>query len=92
MRFSGLEGQCLGAYLLSFDDSSATNRLGAMEHQRTKYELFWAKTILIKSLWHILHKTNLQSVFTILSAVVSRIRGIKEYIGNLLIKILRAFR
>jgi len=40
---SGLEGQCLGAYLLSFDDSSATNRLGAMEHQRTKYELFWAK-------------------------------------------------
>jgi hypothetical protein len=91
MRFSPLEGPWIRPYLLLFDDSSAVNRLGDMEHQRTKYELFLTKPILVKWLWHICSKMNLQLVFTELHGSGGRMRGIKEYVGKNLIKPRRPF-
>jgi hypothetical protein len=75
MRFSPLERREIGAYLLSFDDSSATNSLGAMEHQRTKYELFLTKPILYKCLYRqLLYKIE-ETVFTVIMLVHGRIRA-----------------
>ena len=48
MRFSPLEPQYIGAYLLSFDDLSPTKRFGAMEHQMDKYDFFSANTTFFK--------------------------------------------
>jgi len=91
VRFSPLERQYIGAYLFSFDDSSVMNRLGDMEHQRTKYELFLTKPILVKCLWHICNQMNLQPVFTELLNGTRRMSFIKEFVGKLLVRQRRPF-
>jgi hypothetical protein len=44
MRFSPLEGQCIGEYLPSFDDSATANRLGAMDSRWKNFEFFSSPT------------------------------------------------
>ena len=64
MRFSPFEGPCIRAYFVSFDDSSATNRLGAIENEPTNYELFLPKPTFWKCSELFLDRCGQETVFT----------------------------